>query len=830
MNIRYYVTAFFLIASMTMQAGELVWYSGGHVAYAVQKRYGTVVQKALQMFESDMRAVTGKSARRKDNARIEVYQLDMANNKEMKAIDKYRVPYANFIVKPDAFWLGVRDRKIIIVGSNGRGTAYGILELSRLAGVSPWIYWGDARPERKHRLTLDDRYETTQSPSVEFRGVFVNDEDWSTRVWDKRKIDPHSRTGLLGPNYYHKLCELLLRLRGNALWPAMHEGTTAFFKVRGNKEVVDSFDIYVGSSHSDPILRNNVGEWNTEKRGPYNFMSNRHQVLSYWRERARETSGMDALYTIGMRGTRDDAMEGARTLEEKRKVLQAVIDAQRKLLAEEVNRDLVKVPQVFMPYNDVLEIYENGLSVPDDVCLMWCDDNYGYMTRLSNQYQQKRSGWSGVYYHLSYCGRPHDYLWLATTQPGLLYHQMRRAYDHNARRLWIANIHDPKVSAYQLSLFMDMAWNIDCVRANTVQKHLENWLVQQFGKSVGQELVRPMTDFYRLCAIRKPEFMGWSQVEVDHNTYKDGCTPVRNSDFNAEEFGNELERYLAEYAEVKRRVAHAETMLRPELKDAFFAAVKYPVYCAAAMATKHLQAQEARLIGRPSSFHGDREALESAVRSWKAHEEIVRLTDYYNKTMAGGKWDGLMSRSPRGLPVFQEPMLPDNLTSDEIRKYGDASPARSNLATDGCVVRNACDYSACTVGTQTVDMLGHSMKAVSVPKNGKISFKFYAKTGPAKLYMALIPTQPSDSGDLRYAVSVDGAAPMVFSLKENYGSEGWKQNVLRGQAIKAQDIYLTEGQHTLEVTALDDHIVVDQWMIDYDSDRHFYMFPVRAAM
>ena len=189
-----------------------------------------------------------------------------------------------------------------------------------------------------------------------------------------------------------------------------------------------------------------------------------------------------------------------------------------------------------------------------------------------------------------------------------------------------------------------------------------------------------------------------------------------------------------------------------------------------------------------------------------------------------------MSRSPRGLPVFQEPVLPDNLTSDEIRKYGDASPARSNLATDGCVVRNACDYSACTVGTQTVDMLGHSMKAVSVPKNGKISFKFYAKTGPAKLYMALIPTQPSDSGDLRYAVSVDGAAPMVFSLKENYGSEGWKQNVLRGQAIKAQDIYLTEGQHTLELTALDDHIVVDQWMIDYDTDRHFYLFPVRAAM
>jgi hypothetical protein len=203
----------------------------------------------------------GQESPTEDKAGIEVYQLDLANNKEMKQLGKYNVPYHKFITKSDAFWIGIRKGKIIVVGSNGRGTAYGILELSREAGVSPWIYWGDVKPVRRRSLTIDEHFETLQSPSVEFRGVFINDEDWTNRIWAAKKMDTHLKPGSMGPKYYHKLFELLLRLRGNALWPAMHTGTTAFFKVKGNKEVADSFDIYVGSSHCEPILRNNVDEW-----------------------------------------------------------------------------------------------------------------------------------------------------------------------------------------------------------------------------------------------------------------------------------------------------------------------------------------------------------------------------------------------------------------------------------------------------------------------------------------------------------------------------------------------------------------------------------------
>ena len=828
MNFRYVFLYACLGLSTTVAAKDVVWYSGGHVTYSTQKNYGTVVAKALDMFSSDMKAVTGKSAH-KGTGKIEIYQLDMLTNKEFKALSAYKLPIEKIIAKPDAFWMGTRQGKVIIVGSNGRGTAYGILELSRKAGVSPWIDWGDVTPLRKNYLALDDKFEVLQRPSVDYRGVFINDEDWSSRVWDKQLVDRHSKTGVIGPRYYHRLFQLLLRLRANTLWPAMHEGTKGFFQVKGNREVADSFDIVVGSSHCEPLLRNNVAEWDSKTMGRYNWITNRKQVEQYWRERAVETAHMDALYTLGMRGIHDGAMEGVGSGTAQVSALQSVIDEQRKILGQTVNRDLKKVPQVFIPYKEVLQAYESGLKVPDDVTLMWCDDNYGYLTRLPDAAEQRRSGGGGVYYHLSYWGRPHDYLWLTTTQPGLIYSEMRQAWDHHARRLWIANVHDPKVAAYDLSLFMDMAWDIQSVTATTLQQHLRQWLTEQFGEEAGAQLVGPMTDFYHLCGVRRPEFMGWSQVELDWSRYKNGLSPAQDTEFSADEFGNELERYLNDYNEIKEKVKEAERLIRPELKDAFFAAVKYPVFCAAAMATKQLQAQEARHIARKENFHKDDEALEAAVRSVKAYEEIKKLTETYNKQMAHGKWDGLMDMAPRGLPVFQAPTLPDQVTDEEMAKYVQ-EPIDAKIEQDGCVVRNACDYQSATDGAEPVEMLGHSMKAVQLPKGGSLTYRFYAKPGEAVLYTALIPTQASDKGDIRYSVSLDGGEPVVYSLKEPFRSERWKVNVLRGQALRSTPITLGGGNHTLVITALDDHIVVDQWMIDYNPDRSFYMFPVKPAM
>ena len=228
--------------------------------------------------------------------------------------------------------------------------------------------------------------------------------------------------------------------------------------------MADSCGIAIGSSHCEPLLRNNVGEWDEKKRGAFNYITNRQSVQDYWIERLKEVKGSKGgnLLTIGMRGIHDGSMQGVKTMKEKFDALQLVIDDQQKLIGKYLG-DPAKQTQVFIPYKEVLNIYNMGLKVPDYVTLMWCDDNYGYMTRLSDTAEQRRAGGGGVYYHLSYWGRPHDFLWLTTMQPGLVYNEMRTAYDHNVRKMWIVNVHDPKVAGYDLELFLDMAWDIDCV-------------------------------------------------------------------------------------------------------------------------------------------------------------------------------------------------------------------------------------------------------------------------------------------------------------------------------------------------------------------------------
>jgi len=460
--------------------------------------------------------------------------------------------------------------------------------------------------------------------------------------------------------------------------------------------------------------------------------------------------------------------------------------------------------------------------------LMWCDDNYGYLTRMPDSLEQQRKGGHGVYYHLSYWGRPHDYLWLSTTQPGLVYEEMTAAYNKGVRRLWIANVHDPKVAAYQLSLFLDMAWNKRSVTAENLNQHLENWLKQQFGKECGHKLAPVMQKFYELAAVRRPEFMGWSQVELDHQKYPRGLSPAGDTEFNPLAFGNELERYLGEFLELRQRVEAIEKQIRPELSDAFFAAVKYPIFAASAMATKHLEAQESRHIARKESFHHDDEALTSAALSIKAWRELQQLTKFYNEQMAGGKWNGLMDMAPRNLPVFSAPALPDQLSEEEIREYGKWEDLETVPQTDAnVIVHNASEFTTASEGAEVIPMLGHSMKAVTLPKGGKLTYKFNTrKHGMTKIYVGVIPTQSVGKDDIRFAVSIDGGEKKVFSLKEPYRSEQWKLQVLRGQAVRTLEQKLGWGTHTLTIEALDDHIIVDQWMVDFNLKRQFYRFPL----
>ena len=801
-----------VFSSMAM-AADYVWYDGNKaVSYQVNGKVHTVVGVALDLFKSDIQQVTDKMPQivGKD-ATIQIYQLDAADAKTVKTLKAKGVPVDELSKKMDAFYLKA-DNGILIVGNNGRGTAYGILELSRMAGVSPWVWWGDVVPLKKNQLIIEKGFTTLQAPSVEYRGIFINDEDWTLRPWSNKVFEKSKDRGQIGPQTNKKVYELLLRLRANAIWPAMHTGSTAFFKIPGNKEMADSCAIVVGTSHCEPLLRNNVDEWNVKERGKYNYVTNKESVQNYWIERLKDVKGFgDYYYTIGMRGIHDGEMEGVgKNLDNKTKWLQQVIDDQRDLLKNYIDPKVEQIPQVFVPYKEVLQIMENGLNVPDDVTLMWCDDNYGYMTRLSDAEQQKRKGGAGVYYHLSYWGRPHDYMWLTTEQPGLVYHEMKEAYDHNARKLWIVNVHEPKVAAYDLELFLDMAWNINSVSPSTLEQHLQNWLSLQFGKEAGAKLLPVMKEFYRLCGIRRPEFMGWNQVELDKKKYNKGWSPVQDTEFSFVEFGGEMEGYMADYEALKKQVEEIAKLIRPELRDAYYAAIKYPIFAASAMVTKQLEAQKARRTGS-----------EEAVRkSTDAYNEIIALTKYYNHQMTGGKWKGMMTLNPRKLYVFDAPTLTDTLPKIELSSL--KAHAEEYIAVNANQYKNASD------GVCLVQMLGHSMNAVSLPKGGTLTYEFTCKSeGDAVLYTGMIPTQPNDRGDIRYSVSIDGGQPVVISMKEKFRSERWKQNVLRGQALRKTNVKLSKGQHKLEIRALDNHILIDQWMIDFAKDRKFYVIPVK---
>jgi len=819
--------------SVGTKAADMVWFDGQHpVSYQVVGKTDPVVKIALQMFESDMEMVTGMKPVAAKKAAIRIIQG--------KGSD-------------DGFRLSVKNGQIVVEGHNGRGAAYGLLELSRMAGVSPWVWWGDVVPEKKARLSLPETFSYEHTPSVAYRGIFINDEDWSLRNWAWKHYEKTDQFGAMGPKTYKAIFQLLLRLRANAIWPGMHTGTPGFFTIKGNKEMADSCGILIGTSHCEPLLRNNVAEWDHSVRGAYNYITNREQVQQYWIERLKEVKGSEEFFTIGMRGIHDGSMEGVHTKKEKLEGLQQVIDDQRELIKKYYDKNVESVPQVFIPYKEVLEIMESGLKVPDDVTLMWCDDNYGYMTRLSDEEQQKRSGGGGVYYHLSYWGRPHDYMWLTTTQPGLVYSEMKAAYDHNCRKLWIVNVHDPKVAAYDLEFFLDMAWDINSIIPSegclvkgegkldpsaselsschpspvTLHQHLENWLCTQFGEKAGKQLFPAMKEFYRLCGIRKPEFMGWTQVELDKKLYPRGRSQVIDTEFSESEFGNEMNRYLQDYAAISKTIVDVEKSVRPELKDAYFAHVKYPVLAAKAMAEKMLYAQKARskYLGQTDKAMEGREDYmkATAATSIRAYREIQELTRQYN-ALGSGKWQGIMNMMPRDLPVFNPPTLP-YLPEDLTLK----APVlkESTPAGDDFVAKNAYRYSQASDGCQPIQMLGHSMNAVSIPKGGELTFDFTVeKEGDATLYTAMIPTQPNDKGDLRYQVQLDNQEPVVISLKEKYRSDFWKVSVLRGQALKQTPVNVNKGKHTLKIKALDDHIIMDQWILDFKKDRKFYVIPV----
>jgi hypothetical protein len=539
------------------------------------------------------------------------------------------------------------SQALVIAGSDARGTAYGVFTLSEKIGVSPWYWWADVRPKKRKQLTLSINPFTSAPPAVKFRGIFINDEDWGLQPWAAKTFE--SETGDIGPKTYAKVFELLLRLKANLIWPAMHESTKAFFHYPGNPRVAEDYQIVISSSHAEPMLRNNVGEWDVDKRGRFNYLNNKEAILKYWEERVIESQGINAMYSLGIRGVHDSQMEGVKDLKEAVPIVEKAIKDQRDLLAKYINKDVTTVPQVLTPYKEVLEIYNNGLKVPEDVILVWPDDNYGYIARLNNEKEKARKGGAGVYYHASYWGRPHDYLWLSSTHPGLIREEMVKAYETGADDLWVLNVGDIKPMEYNMQLFLDMAYNpVPFKDSRYTKQHLHNWLTSIFGKGETQRKLHPILwEYYQLAFERKPEFMGWSQTEP--------TTQTKYSEYNHFYYGDEAQKRIDRYNALEIEVKRLRPRINSEDADAFYQLVYYPVVGASWMVKKFLYRDKAYFYSKQNRIS----ASDYAQRSKAAHDSIFKETDYFNDQLEGGKWKHIMSMKPRNLPVFQEPVSPD---------------------------------------------------------------------------------------------------------------------------------------------------------------------------
>ncbi|MDQ0828893.1 hypothetical protein QF032_000737 [Streptomyces achromogenes] len=525
------------------------------------------------------------------------------------------------------------DRALVIAGSDPRGTVYGIYDTSERIGISPWYWWADVPVERRDAVAVPAGPFVRREPSVRYRGVFINDEQNLT-TWSHRTQETDKN---IGPRTYERLFELLLRLKANYLWPAMHPYSDFFNKYRENPELADRYGIVVGSSHPEALLRNGVHEWAPwaeEHRGAdgappvYDYTVNPAVISDYWRARARENAAYQSSWTLGMRGLHDSALETrhATTIPEKVAVMNDIIADQRRILAEEVGA--AAEPQIFIPYKEVLDLYNAGVRVPDDVTLIWPDDNHGNMRQLPTESERARAGGNGIYYHLSYWGRPRSYLWLDTTQLAKVWQELRRVYEHRADRMWIFNVGDLKSIETGLSFSMDMAWDVDRWTAENVEGFLAEWYGQQFGLRYGREITSIRTEYYRLAAERRPEFIDRGVFSVVHH-------------------GDEAGRRMAAYDRLLQRTTTLGDGLPAELRDAFFELVHYPVHGAYLMNLKYYWADRNALAARQGRGAGTNRFADLAEA---AHTQEAALTQRYDTEVAGGKWSGYINPYPSQIP------------------------------------------------------------------------------------------------------------------------------------------------------------------------------------
>ncbi len=725
------------------------------------------VRRALGDLQLDIKRVTGKKARRVSRREdLGPYAVIVGTLGLSPLIDelvnKKIVDPSAIKGKWDAFHLEVVDnplegveRALVIVGADRRGTTYGIYDVSQQIGVSPWYYWADVPVAKKKNIYILGETRVQQAPAVKYRGIFLNDEAPALTSWVQENHGNYTH------EFYVKVFELLLRLKANFMWPAMWNNAFADDDPM-NMILADEYGIVMSTSHHEPMMRADK-EWNRHGVGKWEYSTNPENLYDFWVDGAKRNKNYESIYTMGMRGQEDKPMSEGENIE----LLETIVRDQREILTKVfTDRDITDVPQVWCLYKEVQAYYEKGMRVPDDVILLWSDDNWGNIRRLPSPQERNRKGGAGVYYHFDYVGGPRSYRWINTVPLAKIWEQMHLAWQYDATQIWITNVGDLKPMEFPIEFFLSMAWNPERWGKDNIQEFGRLWAEREFGKEYAEEIEALITGYTRHNGRRKPE-------QQAPGTYS-----VLNY--------NEAERVEAELNDLVARAEKVYKELPRNKRDAFFQLVLHPVKASAIVTRMYNALERNRLY----AHQGRAMANQFAVQAEQLFAEDAALKAQYHK-LNGGKWKGFMNQSHIGYRSWNNPEADQmpmtyNYTPGDYAEFGVAVEGVEPAWPEGG------DYHL------RFDQAGMQTRWLEIFNRGTQAFNFSVK--PREEWIQVSATEGPVNDQVRVDVSIDWSKLPEGESTGSIGvrGTGWAGSTVRVTAFKPPQNVLKMAKGFLE--------------------------------
>ena len=712
--------------------------------------------------------------------------------------------------KREKFIITVVNGQLVIAGSDRRGTIYGIYELSQQMGVSPWYDWADVPVEHHDSIFVNKGVYTDGEPAVRYRGIFLNDEAPCLTSWVKNTYG----TGYGDHRFYQRVFELILRLRGNMMWPAMW-GWAFYADDPENEKTADEMGVVMSTSHHEPMARNHQEYARNRKGwGPWNYQKNKENLQKFFREGIERMKGTEQIVTIGMRGDGDEAMSDKADT----RLMTNIINDQRKIIADVTGKKASETPQVWALYKEVLDYYDKGMKVPDDVTLLLCDDNWGNVRRVPNAKERKHKGGWGLYYHVDYVGAPRNSKMLNVTPVQNPWEQLTLAYENGIDRLWILNVGDLKPMEYPISQFMDMAWNPRKYDVNNITRHTRNWCAQQFGESQADEAARILNLICKYNGRCTPEML-------DKNTYS-----LENG---------EWQEVVNQYLQLEADALRQYNSLPAAYHDAYRQIILFPIEVMSNLHQMYFaQAQNNALYKQ-----GNPKANVWADECERLFKRDSIICDYYNHKMSGGKWNGMMTQKHIGYKSWNDAFEKDTCPQLFRVSTKDGVIISEN---NGVVEIEAPYYSSKTDAAEAkwteIPFMGKSVSAMTLMpytksvKGASITYKFKLKAekasdgnasnGKQKVRIHVITKSTLDylnKGGLTYGVSLDGTSPVEVNFNKDLNEK--PENIYNiyyptiatrivDKVIELELPASSDGIHTLTLTPNDPAIVFEKIVID----------------